>query len=233
MTVVMCEKKDYTRQSGTGIKSRFHAICLLFLLSCICAGFFCPRAAMAADGPKSAVEGIIAAVDNADADAFEKNMDITSVARHVFTELETMGKMPEYSGQMPPILSLLINQNAFTNPVTQEILLSEVRKFVRYGVGSGAFAGKKVENYKGESMMAPLFSLISMGKKEITRIETPVKTEDGRHVVPFAVVDHENGNTYYVRAIVTQEGNSWKITDIQNIRFLIQQILLESAATEA
>ena len=50
--------------------------------------------------------------------------------------------------------------------------------------------------------------------------------------MPFAVVDHENGNTYYVRAIVTQDGSSWKITDIQNKRFLIQQILLESAAQE-
>ena len=78
--------------------------------------------------------------------------------------------MPEYAGQMPPMLALLVNQNAFTSPVTQDLLLSEVRKFVRYGVGSGAFAGKKVENYKGESMMAPLFSLISMGKKEITKI---------------------------------------------------------------
>ena len=230
MTFVLREKKGFCH-TGTG--SKFSALCLLFLAVLVCAGFFCPDAARAADGPQSAVEGIIAAVDNADADAFEKNMDITSVARHVFTELETMGKMPEYAGQMPPMLALLVNQNAFTSPVTQDLLLSEVRKFVRYGVGSGAFAGKKVENYKGESMMAPLFSLISMGKKEITKIEAPVSAGDGRHIVPFAVVDHENGNTYYVRAIVTQDGSSWKITDIQNKRFLIQQILLESAAQEA
>ena len=230
MTSVLHEKKDCIKHQRTG--SKFKGFCLLFLIACVCAGLFCSASARAEAGPKSAVEGIIAAVDNADADAFEKSMDITSVARHVFTELETMGKMPEYAGQMPPMLALLVNQNAFTSPVTQDLLLSEVRKFVRYGVGSGAFAGKKVENYKGESMMAPLFSLISMGKKEITKIEAPVSAGDGRHIVPFAVVDHENGNTYYVRAIVTQDGSSWKITDIQNKRFLIQQILLESAAQE-
>ena len=199
MTSVLHEKKDCIKHQRTG--SRFRGFCLLFLIACVCAGLFCPASARAEAGPKSAVEGIIAAVDNADADAFEKSMDITSVARHVFTELETMGKMPEYAGQMPPMLALLVNQNAFTSPVTQDLLLSEVRKFVRYGVGSGAFAGKKVENYKGESMMAPLFSLLSMGKKVISNFlkwiaGVSLTTGDGNAGGHFRV-DYNNGSTPY------------------------------------
>ena len=207
---------------------------LLFLFSSL---FFSVPAAQAfgeASSPASAVTAMRDSVNSADADRFESCFDISSIARHVFKELETMGNMPEYSSQMPPILAMMTEKKIFTNPVTSEVLLSEVRSFVRYGVGSGAFAGKKTNNYKADGMLAPLFSLLSMGRKEITEIGAPVQTQEANKcIVPFAVIDHDNGHTYRVRAVVTANGQGgWKITDIQNVRFLIHQILLEAASQD-
>lgn len=200
-------------------------LCLIVL----CGVFFCqPSSAFSASDPRACIQDLITAVDNADPDAFEQRLDVTAVTKQVFQELNDMGNDPQYASQMPPLLSLIISQGALTSPLFQPMLISEVRNFVRYGVGSGSFAGRQVQGYKSDSMLAPLFGLISMGRKEITRIERPLMGQDGNWIAPFHVLDHENGNTYRVMAVCAPVSDGWRIVAFQNIRQLIKQILTEA-----
>ncbi len=213
--------------AATGCASRFLPVCLILFMF-VCSILIVPEHAPAAGDPRSCIQDLIKAVDNADPDAFEKRVDIEAVTRQIFDELEVMASMDEYASAMPPVLSLLASQGAFSNTLARQLLLNEVRSFVRYGVGSGAFAGKKVENFKRESVLTPLFEMVSMGRKEITSVGRPLMTRDGRWVAPFSVLDHENGNTYYVRAVCAPVSDGWRMVAIENLRMLIIQIMGES-----
>ncbi len=194
----------------------------------LCCVLLMPGQLAAAGDPRSCIEEINTAMEAADPDAFERRLDIEAVAGQVFSELEVMAKEDRYSRLMPPMLALLASQGAFSGSFTRGVLVGEVRSFVRWGVGSGSFAGRKVENYQSDSMLAPLFALVSTGRKEITRVGTPVMGKKGRWTVPFTMYDHESGGTYHVRAVCEPVHDGWRMTGIDSLRALIVQILNES-----
>ncbi|MDO5536530.1 MAG: hypothetical protein Q4F72_03260 [Desulfovibrionaceae bacterium] len=202
---------------------------VLIAVIALCGLAAAPSPALSADA-SDCIRAMVRAVDNADQKAFEKRVDISGVTGQIFDELQTMGRMEQYQAKMPPLMNLLISQGALESPMIRPLLVSEVRNFVLYGVGSGSFAGKKVENYQNDSMLAPLFNMVSMGRKEIRRIDRPMMGENGQWIVPFSVLDHENGNTYRVLAQVAMVSDGWRMVGISNLRALIEQILLEAQA---
>ncbi len=199
---------------------------LAAVLLCCC--LLLPARLPAAGDPRSCIEELGTAMEMADPDAFERRLDIEGVAGQVFDEIEAMARDGQRARLMPPMLALMASQGAFSSGFTRPLLLGEVRGFVRWGVGSGSFAGRRVENYRSDSMLAPLFALVSTGRKEITRIDTPVMGRNGRWTVPFTVYDHDSGGTYRVRAVCAPADDGWRMVGIENLRPLMDQILGES-----
>ena len=108
---------------------------------------------------------------------------------------------------------------------------SEIREFVLYGVGSGGFGGRPVNDYKSQSMFGPLFAMASLGKKQITKIGTAESFSGGRQLLPFTVHD-ENGNDYPVEGVFSPEGNGWRLTGVNNLQELILMVSREAMAQE-
>lgn len=175
-------------------------------------------AAYSRTDPRSCLETMELAVETRNADLFDRQADIEGLAKQVFAEIEQMAGDEQLARWLPPLVTLLASQGALTSSLTSGFLAGEVRSFVLYGVGSGAFAGQKVPGYTSESMLSPLFDMVSMGRKELRDMG-----------VPFSVRDHDNGNTYRVVGLFTATGGGYRLTSLENVRDLIIQIGLESS----
>ena len=223
-----------------------HAACLLTLCVCLCAAFASAGSeAWAEPGhghghagyiwderdtrdPRSCLAAIGNAMENSDANAFDRRVDIEGIARTIFYEIEKASKDEQLSRWLPPVVTFMASQGALTNSFTMGLLTGEVREFVLYGVGSGAFVGSMTKDYESSSILAPLFSMASMGRKEIREVGQPRRVDRGKMKVPFSVFDYDNGNTYAVQGIFTSVSDGWKLTGIENIRDLIIQIGVEA-----
>ena len=141
------------------------------------------------------------AIETSDAAAFDKRVDIQGIARTIFFELEKASNDEQLSRWLPPVVTFMASQGALTNSLTIGFLTGEVREFVLYGVGSGAFAGSMTREYESSSILAPLFSMVSMGRKEIREVGVPKRVDRGKMRLSFSVYDYDNGNTYAVQGI--------------------------------
>lgn len=106
------------------------------------------------------------------------------------------------------------------------------RACVHNGIASGAFAGKSVQDYRTEGWVAPLFESVSMGRKEIRNVGTPVR-QGKDWIVPFVLRDHGNGNSYAVRARVSDAGGSPRVVAVENLRQLFVILGKEAQALES
>ncbi len=176
------------------------------------------------------VRRIAKAIDSADAEAFAGLVDIRALAAEAFAELEKVSQDPETAKMLPPLVALMVSHGTLTSPVSADFFQDEVRSFVLYGVGSGAFAGRAGQVYKSDSLLSPLFSMVSMGRKEITRVGMPLETRDGSQQVPFVVLDHDTGGSYPVTGSFSRVKNGWRLTHIVNMREIV--LLLGREALE-
>ncbi len=205
----------------------------LLALALLAALLALPGAALSAPGPERAcLEGVARAVDACDTEAFERLVNMDAIAAQAFKELERMAKDPVRSKALPPLVALLASQGALSNPMSRDFLLSEARSFALYGVGSGAFAGKReAGRYKGEGMLAPLFELISMGRKEIRDIGAP-RREGKWTILPFTLVDHGSGGSYRVLGQLSRAGDGFRLSGVANMRELVDQMAREGPEQE-
>ena len=110
--------------------------------------------------PRSCLAAMSNAIETSDAPAFDKRVDIQGIARTIFFELEKASNDEQLSRWLPPVVTFMASQGALTNSLTIGFLTGEVREFVLYGVGSGAFAGSMTREYESSSILAPLFSMV-------------------------------------------------------------------------
>ena len=178
--------------------------------------------------PRSCLAAMSNAIEASDAAAFDKRVDIQGIARTIFFELEKASNDDQLSRWLPPVVTFMASQGALTNSLTIGFLTGEVREFVLYGVGSGAFAGSMTREYESSSILAPLFSMVSMGRKEIREVGVPQRVDRGKMRLSFSVYDYDNGNTYAVQGIFSSVSDGWQLTGIENVRDLIIQIGVES-----
>ena len=193
----------------------------LLLFSAVSLSGFCPEAPEAAGlPPQETLRSIGASMEAADTASFSKLVDLAKLASD-----------PHTSQWMPPTLALMASHGGLTNARVQSFLASEIREFVLYGVGSGGFGGRPVNDYKSQSMFGPLFAMASLGKKQITKIGTAESFSGGRQLLPFTVHD-ENGNDYPVEGVFSPEGNGWRLTGVNNLQELILMVSREAMAQE-
>lgn len=188
--------------------------------------------ALAADSPRECVERMAQAVREADTTAFDRRVDIEGIAAEALREVERVAKDPDISSLLPSALTFLAAQGALTNSLTLPLLAGEIREFVLYGVGSGAFAGQKVQGYSSSSILAPLFEMASMGRKDVTWIGVPTDVGNGRVRLPFAVRDEDAAATYTVNGLFARGNDGWRLVAVENMRDLVLRLGRESRDVE-
>ena len=175
------------------------------------------------------------AVDNADAACFEQLVDMDAILNEAADLFMKEAAKPENSSLLPPMLALMFSGAAMAEDNglgVRKLLVSEARAFVHNGIASGAFAGKSVQDYRTEGWVAPLFESVSMGRKEIRNVGTPVR-QGKDWIVPFVLRDHGNGNSYAVRARVSDSGGSPRVVAVENLRQLFVILGKEAQALES
>ena len=196
---------------------RGSVLCCLLLLSCLCLWPAGARA-LSSDAARACVVEAGGAGDNAAVDLFMKE-----------------AAKPGNSSLLPPMLALMFSGAAMAEDNglgVRKLLVSEARAFVHNGIASGAFAGKSVQDYAAEGWVAPLFESVSMGRKEIRNVGTPVR-QGKDWIVPFVLRDHGNGNSYAVRARVSDAGGSPRVVAVENLRQLFVILGKEAQALES
>lgn len=196
-------------------------LCCALLLCCLCLWPAGARA-LSSDAARACVVEAGWAVDNADAACFEQLVDMDAILNEAVDLFMKEAAKPENSSLLPPMLALMFSGAAMAEDNglgVRKLLVSEARAFVHNGIASGAFAGKSVQDYRTEGWVAPLFESVSMGRKEIRNVSTPVR-QGKDWIVPFVLRDHGNGNSYAVRARVSDAGGSPRVVAVENLRQL-------------
>ncbi len=197
-------------------------IFLLFLL-------LMPMQAFAGQDAVQTIKDIQSALDNANQELFDASIDMESlVGQCLDVVMEDASK--EGQQTIPPVLALILsaaNMSAEARETLRNTLITEVGEFIRFGVRSGAFAGKEVKTTPPGGVLAPFLTNTSMGRKEITNIG-PAIPESGAEYVTFVLRDHENGRSYPVEAWLRATNGQWKVIGIRNVRTLMRMLQNES-----
>ncbi len=198
---------------------------------------FCSLAPLAEAGtsPVNTIQDVKSAIDNADQNLFDQAVNMESlIGQCVDVFLEDAQKSDQKT--LPPALALMLstlNMSEAAKNNVRAVLAKEGADFVRFGVRSGAFAGKhNEEKASGGGMLSTLFSYVSMGRKEITHIGQGVE-ESGAVYVPFMIKDHGNGNSYPVEAWLRQENGQWRVIGLRNVRTLMRILRGESSKIQS
>ncbi len=186
--------------------------------------------AKAGTSPVATIEDVKKAIDTADQTLFDQAVNMESlIGQCVDVFLEDAQKSDQQT--LPPALALMlstINLSEAAKTNVRAVLSKEGADFVRFGVRSGAFAGKHSQEKSSGGMLSTLFSLASMGRKEITHIGQGIE-ESGAVYVPFMIKDHGNGNSYPVEAWLRQENGQWRVIGLRNVRSLMRIIRGEAS----
>ena len=192
--------------------------CLLALMIGLCL-FPLPTRAQT---PETTLRNVQTALDNSDVELFERSVDLDALISQAVDTFLKEAATPAGRAALPPVPAMLLSS----------IADNEMRQFVRYGIRSGAFAGRKPKDppsalFSG-SALAPLFGDVSLGRKELRDISRPIP--DGRDMrIAFTVLDHGNGNVYPVIARLSPTDTDWRIVAVTNMRALVDQILQETS----
>ena len=201
---------------------------LLFLALALSA---LPASALARQTPEAALETIQQAIDSSDLPTFERHVDMNALldqsATALVTHLQKTGKVD--TSKLPPMLSLMVAsvQDPSMAKQIKMLLVQETGTFARSGIESGFFAGKP-NGAKPKGLLAPLFSDVSTGRKEL-RPRGAARTSGGLTVLPATIHDFGNGRNYKVDLGMTPFGESWKVTRIANMDSLVSRIQKEAA----
>lgn len=170
------------------------------------------------------------AIDTADVQAFDAAVDTEKVLeRAVGVVAEAAARGGE---NVPPVLALMFSPLSNV-AAARQLLIRETAAFVRNGIASGAFAGKKVANVPpAQGMLAPLFADVSMGRKQITHVSPAIRSDDGAWLVAFDLLDGGNQELYSLLGRVEYQKNRWRLTSIDNMEELFRRLCREFAAQE-
>ena len=191
-------------------------------------------AASAAFGgtPHEALERAAAAMDNGDAAAFQGVIDIDSVLEKALRTVAREAKKPETRRALPQAAAFIFDQAGDEGPkgeALRGLIISEGKAFVLNGVSSGVFAGKKIKAFPHGGLLTPLFSNVSLGRKEIVGIGD-ARPDGEEFLLPFSLRDYGNDQEYAIVARFAPAGDDWRMVAIENFPELFEQIRKEALA---
>ena len=184
-----------------------------------------------AETPRECVEKIGVAIDTADTGLFTQKVDVDALINDSIAVFLEAAKKPEMQRNMQPMLAIMLQQAASgqgAGATIRALLYKEGRAFLLNGIGSGAFAGKKVSYTKQQSLLTPLFEHASLGRKEIVQIGAGQKRADGT-IVPFTILDYGNDLEYPVDGLIQDVQGTLRLTKILNLQEIFTRIQEEAA----
>ena len=198
-------------------------LCLVIILSF-------SGAAFAAKPPEQAVRGAQYAIDAKNADRFEQLVDIRRILDAAMDLLLTEANKP--GGQLPPLLALMLSsaKDSQTLAGLRALIAREAHIFVRYGVLSGNFAGKPDQSIRSGGILAPLFSSVSTGRKELRVAGPAARSGPEQAFLPVELKDHGNGNSYPLLLRLQWNASDWQIVEVVNLPDIWNQIQAEAEA---
>ncbi len=195
----------------------------------LCFFLLVPLKAIAGTNPVQTIKDIQTALATANQELFDASVDMESlVGQCIDVIMEDASK--EGQQTIPPVLAMILSAAKLSEGAQNTLrstLITEVGEFIRYGVRSGAYAGKQVQTTPPGGILAPFLANASMGRKEIMHIGEAIP-ESGAVYVSFVVKDHENGRMYPVEAWLRADTGNWKVIGLRNVRTLTRMIQDES-----
>lgn len=216
------------------VLGRGRVLCGLLLWCCLCC-WPAGAQALSSQAARACVLEAGAAVDHADAACFEQLVDMDAILDDAVDLFMEEARKPGNASLLPPMLALMFSGAAMAEDNglgVRRLLVSEARAFVLNGIASGAFAGREQESYTSQGLVAPLFEAVSMGRKEIRNVGTPV-AQGQDWIVPFVLRDHGNGNDYAVRVRVRDSNGGPRVVAVDNMRQLFVILGKEAGALES
>ena len=184
-----------------------------------------PTKAYANSEPIQTIYNIQQALDSADQVLFDASINVDSVVGQCVDVFIDNAKQVDKKS-LPAMFSMMLSAVSKSEAARKKLhktLVDEVSTFVRYGVRSGAFAGKEFKAEKLSGLLSSLLANASMGRKEITNIGEAIE-ESGAMFVSFILHDHGNGQSYPIEAWLQQENGRWRVTGIRNVQTLLSLI---------
>lgn len=208
--------------------------CVVLAQIVLLSAHLCPVASAhaapaAADAPGRCLAEAGRAIDDADAAAFERQVDVDGIIEQAIAFVARDMERPGSADRYPPLLALVFSQAGARNgggDAVRSLLRSEARAFILNGVASGAFAGRAPQG-GGSGLLAPLFADASLGRKEIRRVGTATPDGEG-WLLPFAVHDAGNGQEYAVLGRFSPTEDGCRLTSVENFEELFERIRRES-----
>ncbi|MDE5832527.1 MAG: hypothetical protein K2H64_06020 [Desulfovibrio sp.] len=183
-----------------------------------------------AESPYETLEKAAEAMDKGDGATFQRFVDLDSLLERALSEFiaDTARNKDIYPA---PIVFIMeqASDPGFKGRAMRGLMLAEAKDFMIDGVSSGAFAGRKLRYEARSGVLAPLFSNMSLGKKEILGVGDGIR--DGDDVIlPFSLHDYGNDQDYAVKGRFARNGDSWRLTAIENLPEIFEQLRREALA---
>ncbi len=194
----------------------------------LCLAFAAPSAfaAAAEETPVQAIAMLQKAIETKDTDLMERHIDLDAVlskgADAVLADTQAVRRAEETSPAIALVLSGL-GSDERARAVAKQLLTSETKQFVRYGVSSGAFAGTA---QKGPHAGAGLFGSLLRGgaKDKKTFGPATLRSRSGSEARVSATLDDAaSKQSYPLDLLLRQKDGIWRVTEISNIHTLIRQ----------
>ncbi len=196
---------------------------LLLLLPAI------PAFAATQNAPQDVPALLQMAIDEQDADAALKHMDIEAVINNIVTTQLPQINAAVLQGNirlnqaLVTALAALNSGNAATRRTVVIFLSAEMSKFITFGVNSGAFAGTPISENERMSMDTGVFGqlgTISIQRKEFSG--TKLLSLDGnKALISTNLRDFGAKKIYPLELQLQKSDNVWKVTSIHNIEALL------------
>ena len=186
----------------------------------------------AAQNPQQSIREVQAAIDSKDGARFERLVDSEALALDAVKFFLEAAAEPEGQKLISPFLALMLS--SLDSSEARRLIANELRAFVLFGVESGYFAGKPDQNspaYKG-SLLAPLFTLASTGRKLLRSSGPPAALNAEEVLLPVNLEDAEDPVVYPLLLRMRRGGEDWRVVQIVNMRDL-WQLALDSAQKQA
>lgn len=190
----------------------------------------CPAVAAQTGTPEHCLREVQNALDSKNLERFERLVDMRAMTNKAVDTLLEDAAQPDTD--LPPLLALVLSSAQKSPQATatlRDLLVQETEAFVRYGVRSGHFAGKPDQGVlRSGGMLAPLFSDVSPGRKELSASGPASYDEDGQALLPATLRDEGNGNSYPLLLRMQRTPSGRRITEIVNLRELWELLLHEA-----
>ncbi len=181
--------------------------------------------AHAASTAEESVREVQQAIDTGDEALFDSVVDMESlVGQCVDVFLEDADKVDQKT--LPAMLAIMlsaVNKSPAAKEKLRSTLMKEVSEYIRFGVRSGAYAGKMQSNAKPpKGLLSGVFSTTFMSRKEITHVGEGIP-ESGAVYVSSLLKDYGTGE-YPVEFWLREQGGTWRIVGIRNVRTLVRML---------